>query len=243
MRKQRRAAASRVTAAASRASARKAKSKPVRRAMAAAPARAAASKSAVAVSSKAALAAREPAQPPPAPTPRKPAFYEALAIYETGVRALQRHDFQAGADSFRNVIQRYPAERELGERATLFLQVCERETARRSPPPESTADAVIAATVALNSGNADAALARLVKILERAPDSDHAHYIMAVALTEKGDSGLALRHLRQAITLNPENRSNAIKDPDLSALRELSAFQELVDDGEVTPSRRLRSRR
>jgi tetratricopeptide (TPR) repeat protein len=267
MRKQRRAAASRVTAAASRASARKSKSKPsvsaargrMKRALAV-PARAAVSKAADANGSRTAVAVRsrtpvavqspktsagvrEPAPPAPQPAPRKPAFYEALAIYETGVRALQRHDFQVGADSFRNVIQRYPEERELGERASLFLQVCERETARRSAPPESTSDAVIAATVALNAGDADAALARLGKVLERAPDSDHAHYIMAVALTEKGDSGLALRHLRQAISLNRDNLSNAIKDPDLSALRELSAFQELVDHRDLAPSRRLRSRR
>ena len=31
-----------------------------------------------------------PAAPPP---PRRPAFYEALTVYESGVRALQRHDF------------------------------------------------------------------------------------------------------------------------------------------------------
>jgi tetratricopeptide (TPR) repeat protein len=200
-----------------------------------------ASNKATTVGSKTTVGVREPAQPPP--PPRKPAFYEALAIYETGVRALQRHDFQIGADSFRSVIQRYPGERELAERATLFLQVCERETARRSAPPESTSDAVGAATLALHAGDAEGALARLGKVLERAPDSDHAHYIMAVALTEKGNSGLALRHLRQAISLNPDNRSNAVKDPDLDALRELSAFQELVDDGVVAPGRRLRSRR
>jgi tetratricopeptide (TPR) repeat protein len=240
MRKQRRAAASRVTAAASRASARKSKSKPVKRALAA-PARSVA-KSTVAVTTKAAVAV-QPAPPPPPPVARKPAFYEALAIYETGVRALQRHDFQVGADSFRSVIQRYPEERELAERATLFLQVCERETARRSPPPESTGDAVIAATMALDAGDTDAAVARLGKALERAPDSDHAHYVMAIALTGRGDSGQALRHLRQAIALNPNNRSNAVKDPDLGALRRLSAFQELVEDLDAAPTRRLRSRR
>ena len=239
MRKKRRAAASRVTAAASRASTRKSKAKPVKRATPR-PARAAIVKRAVV--SKAAVAVKEPVPPPPPPAPRKPAFYEALAIYETGVRALQRHDFQVGADSFRSVIQRYPEERELAERATLFLQVCERETARRTPAPESTSDAVGAATHALNAGDADGALARLVKILERTPDSDHAHYIMAVALTEKGDSGLALRHLRQAINLNPINRSNAINDPDLSALRQLAAFQDLVDRGDESP-RRFRARR
>src|ERR687895_9669 len=29
----------------------------------------------------------------PPPPPRKPGYYEALAMYESGVRALQRHDY------------------------------------------------------------------------------------------------------------------------------------------------------
>ena len=41
------------------------------------------------------------------------------------------------------------------------------------------------------------------------PESDHAHYIMAVALACAGDPSMALDHLRQAIALNPENRSLA----------------------------------
>ena len=75
--------------------------------------------------------------PAPAPPPRRPAFYEALAVYETGVRALQRHDFEAAANSLRSVIQGYPGERELVERARLYLQVCERETARRPSGPQT----------------------------------------------------------------------------------------------------------
>ena len=101
-------------------------------------------------------AAKEVAAPP-AP-PRRPAFYEALAVYETGVRALQRHDFEAAADSLRGVIQRYPGERELVERARLYLQVCERETARRPSGPQTPSESVYAATVALNAGDVDGAL-------------------------------------------------------------------------------------
>lgn len=183
--------------------------------------------------------APEPAPPPP---PRKPAFYEALAVYEGGVRALQRHDFAAGADGFRTVIQRYPEERELVERAKLYLQVCERENARRQPTPQTASEWVYAATVALNAGDQNLALSHLNRALEKSPDSDHAHYIMAVALTDKGDSTAALRHLEQAIALNPDNRSNAIQDPDLSALRNLDAFREALGETAGT-RRRARARR
>ena len=188
-------------------------------------------------------AARVPKEPEaPPPPPRKPAFYEALAVYEAGVRALQRHDFAAGAEGFRNVIQRYPEERELVERARLYLQVCERENARRQPTPQTASEWVYAATVALNAGDQNLAVSHLNRALEKSPDSDHAHYIMAVALTDKGDSAAALRHLERAIVLNPDNRSNAIQDPDLSALRNLDAFREALGDT-ASGRRRARARR
>jgi tetratricopeptide (TPR) repeat protein len=181
---------------------------------------------------------------PPPPPARKPAFYEALALYESGVRALQRHDFDTGASGFRDVIQRYPDERELVERARLYLQVCERETARRpAPGPQTPAESVYAATVALNAGDSDGALVHLRRALEQDPDSDHAHYIMSVTLSDRGDVTKALDHLRQAIELNPDNRSNAIQDPDLAPLRDLDAFREVLGTTAAPSRRRIRPRR
>src|SRR5262249_27468855 len=68
--------------------------------------------------------------PPPAEV-KKPGFYQAVAVYERGVQALQRHDFQGAAVHFRTVVENFPEERELLERARLYLRVCERETERR----------------------------------------------------------------------------------------------------------------
>jgi tetratricopeptide (TPR) repeat protein len=181
--------------------------------------------------------------PAPAAPPRRPAFYEALAVYETGVRALQRHDFAAAAHSLRGVIQGYPGERELVERARLYLQVCDRETARRPSGPQTASESVYAATVALNAGDVEGALGHLGRALEKAPESDHAHYIMAVALVDRGDPSMALVHLRQAITLNPENRSVALQDPDLGALHELDAFREALDATSAASRRRIKARR
>ena len=167
--------------------------------------------------------------PQPAPAPRKPGYYEALAMYESGVRALQRHDYPGAATQFRSIIERYPVERELQERSHLYLRVCERETARQPPTPQTPQERVYAATVALNAGDATTALDHLRRALTDSPDSDHAHYIMSVALASKGDAARALEHLRQAIALNPENRALARQDPDLEAVREAEEFRDLVD--------------
>ncbi len=189
--------------------------------------------------------AASPPPPPaePAAPPKKPGYYEALAMYENGVRALQRHDYQGAATQFRSIIERYPAERELQERSHLYLRVCERETARRPPTPQTTQERVYAATVALNAGDTAAALGHLRGALDDSPDSDHAHYIMSVALASTGQTGEALQHLRRAITLNPENRALAVQDPDLEPVRGIDSFRDLLDGPVASPRNRPRKRR
>jgi tetratricopeptide (TPR) repeat protein len=184
-----------------------------------------------------------PAPPPPPPAPRKPGFYEAVAIYERGVQALQRHDFAGAAGYFRTVLERYPDERELLERARLYLRVCERETSRQpAPDVKSPAERVYAATVALNSGDHSGALDHLQRALGEDPESDHAHYIMAVALGMRNRADEALEHLQQAIALNPENRGLAKQDPDLDSIRDHNRFRDALDTPPA-PNRRLRPAR
>jgi len=177
-----------------------------------------------------------------APPRAKPGFYEAVAIYERGVQALQRHEFQAAAGFFRNVLDHYPDERELLERARLYLRVCERETARQPPAPKTPEERVYAATMALNAGDYGQATDHLQRALAENPDSDHAHYTMSVVLGIRGRIDEGIEHLRQAIALNPENRALARQDPDLESLRSHSAFRAALDTAPASPRRRPRIR-
>jgi len=183
-----------------------------------------------------------PPSPPPPPAPRKPGFYEAVAIYERGVQALQRHDFGGAANYFRTVLERYPEERELLERARLYLRVCERETSRRPAEAKTPAERVYAATVALNSGDHNGALDHLQRALGEDPESDHAHYIMAVALGMRNRADEALDHLQRAIALNPDNRGLAKQDPDLDSIRDHNRFRDALDTPPA-PNRRRSLRR
>jgi tetratricopeptide (TPR) repeat protein len=194
---------------------------------------------------KPAAVAPEPPPPAPqsAPAPRKPTFYEAITLYESGVRALQRHDYDAGAEAFRAVLQRYPEERELLERARLYLRVCERETSQRPAGPQTPQERVYAATMALNAGDAETALNHLQRAIDQDPDNDHAHYILAVALSTREQPDRALQHLRRAITLNPDNRSLARQDPDLESVRDLDEFRSVLDTPAAFAKSRPRGRR
>src|SRR5262245_40139491 len=171
-----------------------------------------------------------PAPPAPAPPPvRKPTYHEAVAMYERGLQALQRRDFAASAEALRNVIERYPDERELLERARLYLKVCERELEPKVPTPKTPDEWVYAATVAFNAGDESTAVRHLQRALTEDARHDHAHYMMAVVSVRRGDLGGALERLRQAVSLNPENRSLARQDPELESLRDDPTFRAIVE--------------
>jgi tetratricopeptide (TPR) repeat protein len=180
---------------------------------------------------------------PPAAPARKPAYYDAIAVYESGVRALQKHDFASAAEQFRTVLQRYPEERELVERSTLYLRVCERETASRPAGPKTPRERIYAATVALNAGDVQGAQTLLKQALNDDPEDDHGHYIMAVALSDAGLNSDAASSLRQAIALNPENRAIARQDPDLAELRATEVGRILLESEIPAARRRVRARR
>jgi tetratricopeptide (TPR) repeat protein len=187
------------------------------------------------------------AEPPPSPAPpappKKPSFYEAIAIYESGVRGLQRHDYPAAAEAFREVLARYPEERELIERAQLYLRVCERETSLRPATPQTTAERVYAATMSLSAGDSDAALGHVERALAQEPNNHRAHYMMAVIRSTRAEGAKALEHLRRAIDLNPENRSLARQDADLERLRQSPAVRTLLEDPQTDSKTRPRARR
>ena len=194
------------------------------------PARKAAGKPASKVTARTVKPAEPPAPPAPPPAPvRKPTYHEAVALYERGLQALQRRDFAASADALRLVIERYPDERELLERARLYLKVCERELEPKEPAPKTADEWVYAATVSLNAGDETTALRHLQRAVSEDARHDHAHYMMAVAAARRRDLSGALNHLRQSIALNPQNRSLARQDPELDGLRDEPAFKAVLD--------------
>lgn len=198
--------------------------------------------------------ARRTSTPPPAPPkpartavqeapkpPERPSTYPAaVATYERGIAALQRRDYQSAADSFRELMSRFPGERELQERAQVYLRVCERELAAAAAP-RTNEEKLVAATVALNAGDYARTLNLLDEVLKDDPRSDLAEYMAAVVYCAKGDLDAALGRLQRAIELNPENRNLARQDSDLESLHTLEAFRQLLEVPSA-PSRRRKTR-
>jgi len=194
--------------------------------------------------------------PPPAPTAmktspppqRRSTYFEAVAVYERGLEALQRHEYRIAADLFQSVLRQYSEEKELHERVRLYLNICERHAAPRDDGPQTLEERLFASTLALNGGRYDEAIQLLRLVRDEDADNDHALYMLAVAHAQRGEHAEAIAHLERAIALNPENRALARHDPDLEPIRDDDAFRSALDAPPATrsiaapPRRPLRTR-
>jgi tetratricopeptide (TPR) repeat protein len=169
------------------------------------------------------------------PLPQRTTYVEAVALYEKGLEALQRRDFEGAGELFQAVLRQYPEEKELHERVRLYLNICERQAHPKQAVPQTQEERLYAATLAINTGRYDQALANLRLVRDEDPDNDHALYMLAVAHAQRGEPAEAIAHLERAIALNPENRALARTDPDLEPLRGDDSFRAALDAPSTAP--------
>jgi len=175
-----------------------------------------------------------------APPQRRSTSFEAVALYERGLKTLQHHDYRGAEDIFESVLRQYPDEKELHERVRLYLNICRRQVTPRQAAPQTIEERLYASTLAINGGQYDQAIMHLRLVRDEDPDNDHALYMLAVAHAQRGEHAESIAHLERAIALNPENRALARRDPDLEPIRADATFRSTL---ETSPSPRADRRR
>ena len=164
---------------------------------------------------------------PPKP-PTRSAYAEAVLTYERAMLALQAKRYRDAAHLLKTVIATYPDEKELLERAQLYLRVCERHLAPLDATPKTPEERVYAATLAINAGDSERAVALLMSAIAQDPANDRAEYMLGVALAIRGNHAAAVTHLERAVALNPETRNLIVKEADLEALHHNDAIVALL---------------
>jgi tetratricopeptide (TPR) repeat protein len=176
-----------------------------------------------------------PAEPRRTEARHRATYFEAVTVYERGVEALQRHEYPEAMSLFESVLRQFPEEKELHERVRLYLNVCQRQAEHREASPQTLDERLYAATLAINSGHYDQALAHLRLVRDEDPDNDHALYMLAVAHAQRYEHAEAVAHLERAIAINPENRALARNDPDLEPLHDDETFRAALEAPPAPP--------
>lgn len=186
-----------------------------------------------------------PATPPPFPSP--PA--EAVALFQRGMEAMQRHAFGEASTAFQALLGGFPGERALGDRARVYLELCGRETQKRPAAPRTTEERLTAATAAMNNGD-DAQAEELARsVLGDDPKHDLALYLLAALHARRGVLDEALSLLTKVIAISPEASAQARYDDDFEPLHDSAEFWKLLEpppapsSGGPRRARRSRSER
>ena len=175
--------------------------------------------------------------------PLGPASHDlAVEAFERGFQALQQRQFGRAGQHLASVLNDFPDEKELQERARVYLNICTRQQAAHAQNPRSLEERINSATVALNRGEFTEGLSLLRKLEADHGDHDLVQYMLCVAYTVLGDAPHALEHLKRAVALNRENKFLASQDADLDPLRRDPGFAAALETA-IRPSKAVAKRR
>jgi tetratricopeptide (TPR) repeat protein len=156
-----------------------------------------------------------------------PRYVQALQNYEAGLRAMQEHKFDRAKPLFQKVLT--GPSKELIDRATVHLNICnqhlERPASSQFKTPEEHFDYAVSL---MNVGDYVSAREHLDKLLKQSPKADYVIYGLAALECLTGHVEDALRHLDEALRLNPQLRFQARNDSDFQNLAEDPRFTELL---------------
>ena len=143
---------------------------------------------------------------------------------------MQRHAYADAARAFQGVLMGFPGERALGERARMYLGLCEREMNRKpAAGPRTIEERLTAATAALNNENDSEAEELARSVLGDDPKHDLALYLLAAVHARRGDTTEALSLLGKVLALTPEASAQARADEDFTNLHDFDEFWTMTE--------------
>lgn len=159
----------------------------------------------------------------------------AVHNFELGLQQEQRQNFRKAREIFEKLAATAPAD--VADRSRVHLRACSDRLGDNGPAPKTAGDYHLLGVAELNVGNLDHALELLLKAQKLEPKREEIRYALAAAYSLKGDSDLALEHLKASILLRPQNRFQARHDPDFHSLSADTRFKELLgSNGHAVPS-------
>ena len=126
--------------------------------------------------------------------------------FEKGMKALGRREYEKARDILDALIEEYPEERDVLERARAYRQLCERALEKRPAfRPKGFEDLLNHGVFLHNRGEYDEALKALRQAAEIHPRNEHVLYCLAATAARAGDTPGALKALRSASRRPPVN--------------------------------------
>ena len=163
---------------------------------------------------------------PKKPVAEDPRFTQAVQNYESGLRAMQEHKFDKAKGFLQKVLT--GPNKELSDRANMHLNACNQQLEKVTAQFKSAEEHYDYAVSLMNVGDYVGAREHLEKLSKQAPKADFVAYGLAALDCLTGHVEDSLRHLDEAIQINPSLRFQARNDSDFQNLAEDPRFTEML---------------
>ncbi len=172
--------------------------------------------------------ATKEAGPPPRPE-HSEAYEAAVREYGTAIELLQKGDYPAALERFKELYTTHRDETVLAERARTYAAICARKLAPPGLEPETAEELYYLGVVRTNEGRLDEALRLLERAIGHNPASPSFLYARAAARALQANTEGAVSDLRQAISIDPALRYQAANDPDFEKIRDEAVFIDVIE--------------
>ncbi len=68
---------------------------------------------------------------------KKDDYQKALTLYNQGIKDFRKSDYEKALASFKELVESYPEEHELVDRAKVYISICERGPRKESISPRN----------------------------------------------------------------------------------------------------------
>src|ERR1700744_3139408 len=156
-----------------------------------------------------------------------PRVQAQLKLYDEALALFHQQKFAKAKQELEKVIE--GPSKELVDRARVHLKAAEQRMKPSHEQNPKTADEHYQRGVAMmNIGRWDDARESLDKARKASPKADYVHYALAALDCLTGEADSAMKNLKVAIDLRPENRYHARNDEDFAFLQEDPRFTEML---------------
>lgn len=159
---------------------------------------------------------------------KKDEYQKALAAFSAAVKEFQKGDFEKAAASFQDFIEKYPADKEVVDRARAYQAIAKKRPKKDAVSLKGFEDHYRFGVAKINQKDYPGAIKVLEKALEYKENEGLVYYLLADAHNLLGQSDEALDHLKKAVQKDKNFAVLAQNEPDFEPLWEDKRFKLLI---------------
>lgn len=157
--------------------------------------------------------------------PKKDEYQKALAAFGLAVKEFQKGDFEKAAASFKDFIDKFPADKEVVDRAKAYLAITQKRPKKEGASLKGFEDHYRTAVAKINRKDYPAAVKLLERALEYKEQEGLVYYLLADAHSLMGQADESLELLRKAVQKDKNFAILAQNELDFEGLWEDKKFK------------------